>query len=116
MSNIAGYVTEIEQIDIEIKRLNATLKRLRAQKSAAEGHITEFFQSNNMPGGKMRGKEIRIVPKPRRAYKGKKDKEADAIDVLREYGIHDPREALLKLQDAQRGDEVESYKLKIRQI
>lgn len=116
MSAIMGYVTEVEQLDVEIKRLNAQLKQLRRQKAAAEQNIAQWFHANNLPGGRYRGKEIRVEAKPKRTRKKAKDKEADAIDVLKSHGVQDPRGLLEELQESQRGEEVENHKVRITRL
>jgi hypothetical protein len=112
-SSLIGYMNERDQLDAEIKRLSARLKDLRRKRDTAESHIIEYLKSNDLPGGKLRGKEIRLITKQQRARKGAKDKEADAIDVLRNYGIRDPHILLEELQNAQKGKEIEKCKLKI---
>ncbi len=116
MASIVGYITEVDSLDIEIKRLNTTLRGLRKQKAAAEAFIANYFKSNGLPGGKFRGKEIRLVSKNTRARKSVKDKESDAMSVLRDEGVRDPEGLLERLHEAQRGDEVESYKVRIRKM
>lgn len=116
MSAIIGYVTEVDSLELEIKRLNGVLRGLRKQKVTAEAHIANYFKSNGLPGGKLRGKEIRLVSKNTRARKSMKAKESDAMNVLREEGIRDPERLLERLLDAQKGDEVESYKVSIRKM
>ena len=116
MSAIIGYVTEVDSLDLEIKRLNATLRGLRKQKATAEVNIANYFKSNGLPGGRFRGKEIRLVSKNTRARKSMKAKESDAMNVLREEGIRDPERLLGLLHDAQRGDEIESFKVHIRKM
>jgi hypothetical protein len=79
-----------------------------------EQHITGYLDSKNQEGVKYNGKSFVLEDKICRKRRGKKDKEEDMMRLLADFGVSDRRGALDKLIDAQKGDEVETRKLKIK--
>ena len=116
MSNIKGDVHELGQINAEIKRLYANIRKLKKQATAAEERITQFLEAQDHPGVKYQGTAVMLENKSRRAPKATKDREADAIDVLRNHGVENAKEVLAELIEARKGDEIDSKKLKIKQL
>jgi len=84
-----GYVSEIESLNKEIKRLNARLKALREQRKKAQGHLYKYMEKNNMEKcGSITIKSV--TPRQRKPRKPAKNKKADAINLFREIGVPDP--------------------------
>lgn len=106
-------VKELESINSEIRRNNATNQRLRKRASDLEVGISSYLQANNQPGFKYKGKKFVMEDKTRFKRQTKKDKEEEVTKLLRELGVRDTKSAYQRLQQAQKGEEVEVTKLKI---
>lgn len=114
--SIQTDVNELNNILIEIKRLNKTVAELRKRKKEIEGRITSFLQSKEQPGVKYKGMAIIAEDAKKVCYKSKKDKEQSGIETLKKYGIHNPDEVLKEVMSSMRGEELEMKKLKIKKI
>jgi hypothetical protein len=111
--SIQSYITELEAINAEIKRNNDTNRKLRSRATILEQSITGYLDSNNKEGVKYRGKRFVLEEKVSHKRRGKKDKEADTLRLLSDLGISNTRDAYTRLMNAQKGEEIETRKLKI---
>jgi hypothetical protein len=87
---MSSYAREIKSIDGELKRLNARLKQLRAQKRAAQDHLYTYMVSHKVDN--LNGITLKqcAPPKPRAKQKPKAQRKADAVGALSEIGVPDP--------------------------
>lgn len=106
-------VKELEQIRNEIKRNNDANTKLRKRATVIENHISGYLDSSKQPGFKYNGKKFVLQEKTRHKRVKKKDKEDNVTRILKEVGVHDPKRVYERIQDAQKGEEVEIRKLKI---
>ena len=106
-------VKELESINSEIKRNNASNQRLRKRAADLETGISSYLQANNQPGFKYKGKKFVMEEKTSFRRQKKKDKEEEVTKLLKELGVRDTKTAYTRLQQAQKGEEVEVTKLKI---
>ena len=113
MSSIQAMVKELEAIKNEIKRNNDTNTKLRKRASVIETHISGYLDNNKQPGFKYNGKKFVLQEKTTYKRAKKKDKEDNVTRILKEVGVHDAKKVYERIQDAQKGDEVEVRKLKI---
>ena len=111
--SIQSYVTELEAINAEIKRNNATNRSLRSRASVLEEQITGYLDSKNQEGLKFKGKRFVLEEKVTHKRRGKKDKEEETLRLLSELGIADNKRAYEKLMEVQKGEEIETRRLKI---
>jgi hypothetical protein len=116
MSSITGDVNELNDLNIEIKRLGQQLRQLRQKAKAAENRIVEFLKEKDQVGVRYQGKAIVIENKPKRAPKKKTDREADVIKVLQDYNIPNPDVALKEILNSYQGNVIEAPKLKIKKL
>jgi hypothetical protein len=96
-----GYVSEINSITAEIKRLNVHIKKLREQKKEAEFHLYEYMVRNEID----RYKNITIksvTPKPKIKRKTLKEKKRDAVRLFHEIGVPDPENFWDQFQSTQK--------------
>lgn len=112
--SIQSYITELESIKNEIKRNNDTNRSLRLRATVIEKEITSYLDAKNQEGLKYRGKSFILEEKISHARRGKKDKEEDTLRLLSDLGISDNKSAYSRLMDIQKGEEVETRKLKIK--
>ena len=116
MSSITGDVNELNDLNIEIKRLGQQLRQLRQKAKAAESRIVEFLKEKDQVGVRYQGRAIVVENKPKRAPKKKSDREADVIKVLQDYNIPNPDVALKEILNSYQGNVVEAPKLKIKKL
>jgi hypothetical protein len=114
--SVKGDVQEIAEIDLELKRLNSRARELRRLRKIATERIVEFLEEQDQPGVKYQGTAVVLNNQVRRGVKPAKDREADAIDVLRNHGIDNAREVLEELLEARKGAEVANRKITIKRI
>jgi hypothetical protein len=114
--SVKGDVQEIGEIDLELKRLNSRARELRQLRKAATERVVEFLEAQDQPGVKYQGTAVVLDTHTRRSAKPPKDREADAIDVLRNHGVENAREVLEELLEARKGAEVSNSKIKIKRI
>ena len=111
--SIQSYITELEAINAEIKRNNDTNRKLRLRATTLEENITGYLDSKNQEGVKYKGKRFVLEEKVSHKRRGKKDKEAETLRLLSEFGVSNTRDAYTRLMNAQKGEEIETRKLKI---
>ena len=114
--SIQNYVNELNRIEVELKRLRATTKKLNSRKKELQENIQNFLISKDQKGVKYQGKAIILDQKEKHEYKSVKDKERDGINYLRDLGISDPEGAYTELMEKMRGEKVSTHKLKITNI
>ncbi len=116
MSLIQSYVNQLRELNIELKRVSKSASDIRKQIKVVEKNILEYLNEKDQPGVKYKDIAIVVENKTKRTGKSKKEKEEDSLRILEEYGISDAKNVLKQLQDAQKGEEVENKKIKIKQI
>ena len=114
--SIKGYVEELEQLQLEIKRNNTRNRFLHQRVKELETNIAEYLAEKGQHGLKYKGKAIIVEQKERRLAKKKKDKEADIITLFEELGVDNPQDAYTRLVDTQKGDPVEQRKIKFKKL
>ena len=114
--SIKTLVDELDKIQTEIKRNNATNKILRQRSTEIENNIALYLQQKNEPGLKYNGRAIIIENKEKRAQKSQKDKKTDVIELLKHLGVNEPNAAYEKIIDAQKKDPISEQKIKLKKI
>lgn len=114
--SIKSDVQELEGIKKELRKLGARMKQLRDRAKQIEASISDFLKSKDQPGLKHNGIAFIVEEKEIQSYKKQKDKDASAIEVLKELGVESPEKALTKILEARKGDIVVKEKLKIKKI
>ena len=116
MSIITSDVNELNNLTQEIKRLSKELKLLRKKAKDAEVRIVDYLKEKDTPGVKFQGHAIILESKEKFIKKKKMEQELDAIQVLENYNISNPEEALKEIIQARRGESMQINKLKIKKI
>ena len=114
--SITHHVNELQNLNIEIKRLVTETSKFRKRSKELEKIIEDFLNEKEQPGVKFGDVAIVIEKKPKFSTKSKKDKLEDSLKVLSEYGIDDPNEALDRLERAKKGDEFEHSKIRVKKL
>jgi hypothetical protein len=105
-------IKELDDIKVELKRLNSKRSTLLRRKNELETLISKYIKDQNLPGLKYNG--VAIIVEEKVAYNRKpvKESEDDSIKLLQQYGIHSPRRVLSELAEMRRGDETVKEKVK----
>lgn len=114
--SIQRDIVELQNISMELTRINKRAKELRKQKTEAEQRIVDYLEHKDQPGVKFNGTAVYTKTKNKREYKNNKDKMYDAMSVLEKYGIRDTEKVYQDIIDAMRGDVQEVPKIKVEQI
>ena len=114
--SISGDVNELNEINAEIKRVSLHLKNLRTRAKLVEERIVNYLREKDQPGVKFQGRAIILENKSKRVAKKKSQKEADALRILEDYGVHNPEKVLEEVLEARKGYPQEVQKLKIAKI
>lgn len=101
---IQGYINELKQLDLELKNLKISLKKLNDRKKVIEGEIIKYLEAKDQPGVKYKGVAVVAQEKKTRGRKKKGDRLEDGKNILREYGVEDSEEVLERLMEAMKGD------------
>ena len=112
MSSIKSCISEINEIDIELKRTQEHAKKLRAHKKKLEQQIQEYMKETENPGFRVGSTAVVLQKQTRRNRKPKKETFEDVKSTLQSAGIYDD-DLVKKLIDQTRGKEVEKASLKI---
>lgn len=116
MSSIQSYISEIKNLNIELKRINKQATGIRKRIKDLEQNIINYLSKKEQPGVKFQDIAIVVENKTKREYKAKKDKEDAAIKILENRGISDSKYVLEQILEARRGNPVEDKKIKIKKI
>ena len=114
--SIKSYVDELQSVQSEIKRNNVRNRFLRKRAKELEFNITEYLAEKGQHGLKYQGRALIVENKEKRLTKKKKEKEADIISFFQDLGINDPEEAYKRLQETQKGEQIEEKKIKFKKI
>ena len=114
--SITADVNELNDLNIEIKRLGKEMRNLRKKAKECESRIVEFLKEKETDGVRYQGKAILIESKPKRAPKKKIDRENDVIKILTNYDIPNPDVAFKEIIRSYQGDVIETPKLKIKKL
>ncbi len=112
-TSIHRDVTELKELDIELKNLRKRMKDLKTQKQGCEQRIIEYLNVNDQPGLRMNGTVIIAKEKNTRRYQKASDKKERGLSVLEKYGIDNSQEALNEILEAMRGSPEITPSLKI---
>ena len=116
MSSITGDVTELNNINTEIKRLALQLKHLRKKAEECKGRICNYMKENEQPGVRYKNQAILLETKKKNAVKKKAELETDTIEILRKHGVVNAAKALEEIKKAKKGESLDFETVKITEI
>jgi hypothetical protein len=114
--SIKSWVTELEAIRAEIKSVGEKRKKLKNREKALMESITDFLKAHNQPGVKHQGVAVLLEEKEKHEPKKGKERDSDAMEVLKKYGIHDTEKALKEILNARKGSVILQDSLKFKKI
>ena len=114
--SIQAQLQELKGISAELRNLNIKRKKLKEREKDIANKVSDFLKSKDQPGLKYNGEAFVVEEKETRMYKKQKDKDASAIEVLKDLNIDSPEKVLTKILEAMKGDTIVKEKLKIKKI
>jgi hypothetical protein len=114
--SIKGDVIELNLINAEIKQLSNRTRSLRKKAKEVEARILNYLQEKEQPGVKYNGTAVIIENKTKRASKKSKDREVDALQVLKDNGIQNARDVLDQIIEARKGESIPNQKIRIKKL
>lgn len=111
--SIQTYLTELDNLNIEINRINKNLYEFRKRRKIIEDKIIEFLKNQETHGVKFNDKAILLQTKNGRQRKKKDDKLNDIQNVLKKYDIRVNNSLVNDIIESQRGATVSNESLKI---
>jgi hypothetical protein len=115
-STVVSLMNELKNINIEIQRLNSSLKTIKDRKKTIEGKLTSYFEKQNKPGAKTQDMVVVVQESVRRPVKPKEQKEEDVISILNGAGVQNPKELYENIINAMKGEEKRKATLKIKDV
>jgi hypothetical protein len=103
--SIQADLDELSNLNIEISRLQDTLRVYRNQKKRVEERVIAFLKEQETHGVRYNNQAVLLETKNFRNKKRKADKIQDLAGVLRRHGITNPDGILRDILEAQRGNE-----------
>lgn len=100
-----SYLIEINNIDVELKRINQHAKNLRAQKAKTMNGLHQYMVSHNLEqvtDGKKTISLNKFEPKKKAKSKPKKQKRNDTLQLFRDVGIPNPEQFYEELETIQK--------------
>jgi hypothetical protein len=101
--SIQKDLDELNMINLEIRRLQDSLRTFRRQKELVETRVIQFLKEQETHGVRYNDQAVLLETKPIRNKKKKSEKLNDISLVLRKYGIQKNESLLNELIEAQRG-------------
>ena len=114
--SIKSDVTELNNLNVEIKRQCETLRRLRKRKKELEDNIVKYLEEKDQIGLKYQNTAVVVEHTHQRQGKKQKERESDAINILRQYGVENANSALKDLLEAYRGQQIDKVALKFKKL
>ena len=116
-SEIIAFVTELKELSVDIKRRSSELSKLRKRKDELEKKICEFLVEKDQPGVKYRDVAVILDKnKLKRLPKKKAQKEEDAINVLKHYGVSNAEKIFAEVVETMKGEEVPKNTIRLKNV
>ena len=111
---IQDQMTELKEIVVELKVVNAKAKELRKRQKELQTGIIEWLVATDRPGVMYGDLVVLRKEGATRARMKKKEKHEAVISVLEEHGIQDAEKLYESLSQAMTGEEQKVVKLKVK--
>ena len=110
---ITTDITELKELEVELKRLKKQQQILRQKKEDCERRILQYLDANEQPGVKMGGMVVMAENRRMRKYQKKSDKLARGEEILERIRIDNSRETLDMILEAMRGEQLDKPALRM---
>jgi hypothetical protein len=112
---IQSNMRELKSITTEMKRLNIELKTLKLKKKEIEKNIKKFIEQTDQPGVKYGDLTVLAEQKKQRLRKSKDERNQEIAQILEDYGLTNVNDVLDEINEALKGKQELTMKLKIKE-
>lgn len=111
--SIQRDLDELNNLNIEIQRLQNTIREYRKQKKLVEQRVIDFLKHQESQGVRYNDQAVLLESKDYRNKKRKTEKISDIASVLQKHGIQKSDKLLNDILEAQRGQASKNDVLKV---
>lgn len=104
--SIQADVTELMNLERELKQLSARRKLLNEKLTTTKQRIANFLKSKGQTGVKMSGIALIVEEKQKHGKKNEKEAKSAAVNVLTKHGVRHAEKVLEEILNAKRGEAV----------
>jgi hypothetical protein len=118
VNRVKADVSELKQINLEIKKLMTLMKPLKERKKLLEAQVLDYMKSvgdQGLKAIKMHDVEVVAVEKKVRERMKKEEKENTAIQLLHQSGVNNARKVYRDMQELTKGKENVKKQIKLQQ-
>lgn len=115
-SDVKSYVTELKNINDELKSLRIKTIKLNHRKKELEEKLVDYLDKNEQNGVKFKGTAVIKEEKDKHVPLKKKEKNQTAIFLLQQNGVKNPEKVYKELIDKLKGDVVTKKFIKLKNI
>lgn len=114
LQELESLHSEKDSLQTELKRIKIRLKALGDREAVLEENLQTYCRETGKPGVRYNNTIVMLETKTVRARKKKAQQRADQAEVLRSRGINPDDTLLNALEEARRGEAVETQRLKVQ--
>ena len=120
MSTIQQDIYQLKEINMEINRLQKSVKKLKGDGNQVEKRIISYLQEKNEKGVKTKDSQgsntgFILHTTQKTLTKTEVEKKKTSLDILKSNGVPNPEKVLSELLQSRKGDKINIPKLKIIQ-
>jgi hypothetical protein len=115
LAKLSALIKEANQITIEIRRLNNSIKEFRERKKQIEAQILQYMGDNQIPALQYNDSTVILAEtKIKKKQKRREERIHDSLEILRLNGIEEPDKVLSELNEARFGPDENIRVMKVR--
>ena len=114
MEEARAQLRELEGIQIETDSLKKRLKTLSNREKVLRGQLEQYCIETRKPGVRYNNTVVMLETREVRARKKKAEQRASQVQVLRARGINADDSLINALEEARRGEAVETQRLRVQ--
>jgi len=114
-AQIAINMSELKNINVELKRLGQQMKILKTKKKEIEENIADYLKEMESEAARYKNMIVISKEKKHRIKKNKVEREHELSSILQKAGIHNTDKVLHEIKEALKGKETMINCLKIKE-
>lgn len=114
-AQIAINMSELRNINVELKRLGQQMNVLKTKKKEIEENIADYLREMESEAARYKNMIVIAKPKKHRIKKGKVERENELAMILQKAGINNTDRVLNEIKEALKGKETMINCLKIKE-
>ena len=114
-AQIAINMSELRNINVELKRLGQQMNVLKTKKKEIEENIADYLREMESEAARYKNMIVIAKPKKHRIKKGKVERENELTMILQKAGISNTDRVLNEIKEALKGKETMINCLKIKE-